>query len=201
MSSAPNSSLLSGALTGFAKGSDYDKHRPSYPAEAVSALISNLGLAGKEHAPVIELAAGTGKFTELLAVAKEQFEIIAVEPHDGMRVELERKKLQGVSVKKGFADKIPVEDGWADSLICAQVRFEFILILVSRAPVLQSFILPSISYYPVVVLCHEAETWESTIFLQVLAASSRQSCITNTLVHGLHSTPKPARTTTTILDM
>ncbi|KAF2671448.1 S-adenosyl-L-methionine-dependent methyltransferase [Microthyrium microscopicum] len=115
-----SSTLLSGAQTGFAKGSDYDKHRPSYPSEAVSLLLTNLSLSNRPKAKVLELAAGTGKFTDLLAQAEESFDIIAVEPHDGMRVELERKKLEGVQVKKGFAEDIPVDDGWAESCICAQ---------------------------------------------------------------------------------
>jgi SAM-dependent methyltransferase len=114
------SDLPSGAVSGFADGSSYDRHRPSYPPAAVAALLGHTGLAGKRAARVVDLAAGTGKFTELLAARDERFELLAVEPHDGMRAELERKGLRGVVVKKGLATDIPVEHGWADGLVCAQ---------------------------------------------------------------------------------
>jgi len=121
------SGLPSGALAGFADGPSYDKHRPSYPPAAVSSLLSHMGLAGEQEgraARVVDLAAGTGKFTELLAARGERFELVAVEPHDGMRGELERKDFR-VVVKKGLATDIPVEDGWADGLVCAQVRSSY----------------------------------------------------------------------------
>lgn len=123
MSTTQPSTLLTGALTGFADGSSYDKHRPSYRPEVVDCLLTNLGIANKKHAKVVDLAAGTGKFTELIAARPEGFELIAVEPHDGMRAELERKKLPGTQVRKGFADNVNqvVGEGWAESVICAQV--------------------------------------------------------------------------------
>jgi hypothetical protein len=118
---ATSTALPSGALTGFADGSSYDKHRPSYPPEAVDYLLQSLGLYQQDGSRVVDLAAGTGKFTELLAARKEQFDIIAIEPHDGMRAELDQKNLNKVVSKNGFANEIPVETGWADGLICAQV--------------------------------------------------------------------------------
>jgi hypothetical protein len=118
---ATSAALPSGALTGFADGSSYDKHRPSYPPEAVDYLLQSLGLYQQDGSRVVDLAAGTGKFTELLAARNEQFDIIAVEPHDGMRTELDQKNLNKVVSKNGFANEIPVKNGWADGLICAQV--------------------------------------------------------------------------------
>ena len=41
--------------------------------------------------------------------------------HDGMRQVLEDKKLAGVTVKAGRADKIPLEDASLDAVVCAQV--------------------------------------------------------------------------------
>jgi SAM-dependent methyltransferase len=114
------SGLPSGALSGFADGSSYDRHRPSYPPEAVSALLARMGLAGGAGARVVDLAAGTGKFTELLVARDEAFDVLAVEPHDGMRAELERKRLRGAVVRKGLATDVPVADGWADGVVCAQ---------------------------------------------------------------------------------
>jgi len=72
-------------------------------------------------ARIIDLGAGTGKFTELLADRDERYEILAVEPHEGMRKELLRKNLRGVKVVHGTAEKIEVQREWADAVICAQV--------------------------------------------------------------------------------
>lgn len=52
------------ANNGFEDASSYDKYRPSYPEEAVGKLLEHLGLSGVKGARVIDLASGTGKFTE-----------------------------------------------------------------------------------------------------------------------------------------
>jgi hypothetical protein len=57
----------------------------------------------------------------LLARRGEGYEVIGVEPHKGMREELVRKKLRGVKVEEGDAGNMPIEDGWGDALIAAQV--------------------------------------------------------------------------------
>jgi hypothetical protein len=57
----------------------------------------------------------------VLAKRPEEYEILAVEPHQGMRQELEKKRLRGVESKDGDACNIEVEEGWGDSLIAAQV--------------------------------------------------------------------------------
>lgn len=111
------------ACTGFAASSDYDAHRPSYPAEAVSQLLSALNVVDVKGARIGDLAAGTGKFTELLAARPENYEIIAIEPHDAMREELVKKGLQGVTVLNGTAeDMSEIADGSLDALVVAQVR-------------------------------------------------------------------------------
>jgi ubiquinone/menaquinone biosynthesis C-methylase UbiE len=110
------------AQKGFSDANAYDTHRPSYPPEAVSALLQKLEIDNGFHARIVDLAAGTGKFTELLAGREEEYKIIAVEPHDGMRGLLEAKQLKRVSVVKGMAnDMKAVERGWADAAIVAQV--------------------------------------------------------------------------------
>ncbi|KAJ2905096.1 putative methyltransferase protein [Zalerion maritima] len=112
--------LPTAAVTGFAPANTYDAHRPSYPPEAVSGLLSHMGLAGIHGAKVVEIASGTGKFTQLLAAREEEFEILAVEPHEGMRRELETKNLQGVKVMDGHASKTPVGAEWGEGCIAAQ---------------------------------------------------------------------------------
>lgn len=110
------------AASGFQDGSRYDKYRPSYPAEAVDKLLSHLEVANQKNARVIDLASGTGKFTELLAARPEEFEIVAAEPHAGMREELVKKDLGSrVKVLDGDAGNIPVGVEGADTLIAAQV--------------------------------------------------------------------------------
>lgn len=52
------------ATTGFSNASQYDKYRASYPDDAVEALLGHLNLSGIENARIIDLASGTGKFTE-----------------------------------------------------------------------------------------------------------------------------------------
>ncbi|PNY24651.1 methyltransferase-like [Tolypocladium capitatum] len=108
------------ATSGFDNAAAYDAHRPSYPPQAVQSLLSHLDVAGKPKAKVINLAAGTGKFTEPLAARGEQYEILAVEPVAKMRDKLAAKGLSGVTVRDGLATNMDVPDGWADAVIAAQ---------------------------------------------------------------------------------
>ena len=117
----PSSTLPDAAVKGFAPAHSYDAHRPSYPPEAVTGLLSHMDLAGMPKARVVEIASGTGKFTELLAAREEEFDVVALEPHDGMRRELEAKKLRGVTVLKGHASRMPVDEATAAGCIAAQV--------------------------------------------------------------------------------
>lgn len=109
------------ATDGFAKGALYDQHRPLYPSEAVDRLLGHVGLAGKHGARVVDLGAGTGKFTEALAGREEKYEVLAVEPLDSMRDVLAAKGLSGVETRKGTATDIGVEDGTVDAVLVGQV--------------------------------------------------------------------------------
>ena len=119
-------SISPAAEAGFRDATAYDAYRPSYPAEAVDAFLARLGVAGAPGARVVEVAAGTGKFTEQLARRPERFAVRAVEPHDGMRARLHDKAradpdLVGVHVLPGKAEKMPLEDEWGDACVAAQV--------------------------------------------------------------------------------
>ncbi|EXF78450.1 methyltransferase, partial [Colletotrichum fioriniae PJ7] len=107
-------SLHQGASKGFADAATYDAYRPSYPPAATQKFLEHLRLADVPHAKILDLAAGTGKMTEVLAARHEGFEVVAVEPHEGMRAELEKKGLRGVEVKDGFAAKLPLGEEWGD---------------------------------------------------------------------------------------
>ena len=97
------SSISSASTKGFQNASAYDKHRPSYPAEAVARFLKHLQVHGIKRAHVVDLAAGTGKFTELLVGRDEAFEILAVEPHNGTQT-CERSFLPYVSDLESRSD-------------------------------------------------------------------------------------------------
>ena len=114
--------IPSASTLGFQNAPDYDQHRPSYPLEAVDSLLKHLRLHSVNGACIVDLAAGTGKFTELLAKRDEDYEIIAVEPHDEMRRELEKKQLKGVRVVKGEANNMgEIESQSVDAVVASQV--------------------------------------------------------------------------------
>ncbi|QIX00126.1 hypothetical protein AMS68_005643 [Peltaster fructicola] len=115
-----NGDINARAQSGFSKAAAYDQHRPSYGPASVQLLLEQCRVAGVKHAKVLDLAAGTGKLTELLAARDEQFEVLAVEPHDGMRDVLAGKKLSGVAVRPGTAAKIDVPDESIDAVLVAQ---------------------------------------------------------------------------------
>ena len=120
-------SIKQTALSGFAAASAYNDHRPSYPSEAVEQLLSALNISDNHGAVVADLGAGTGKFTELLAARPEHYSVVAIEPHEGMRAELERKKLKEVRIVKGMAeDMSEIANGSFDALIASQVRLYWI---------------------------------------------------------------------------
>lgn len=122
-SSSPSPGLNARAQKGFAKSHAYDQHRPSYSASSVQFLLEQTRVSGRKHARVVDLAAGTGKFTELLAGREEEeFEILAVEPHEQMREVLASKQLKGVTVMEGMAhDMSGIEDESVDAVFAAQV--------------------------------------------------------------------------------
>lgn len=117
-----SSFLRNEAQSGFAAAAAYDAGRPAYSPEVVDQLLERLSLKGVQHAKVLDLAAGTGKFTEALCSRPEQFNIVAIEPHNDMREQLSRKALDRVTVLNGSAEHMDgVEDGPFDGVIAAQV--------------------------------------------------------------------------------
>lgn len=116
------SSIPPAAAKGFQNGSRYDQARPSYPSEAVDSLLKHLQIDGLKGARIVDLGAGTGIFTKLLANRHEGFEIFAVEPHADMRAELEKKGLKNVKVVEGAASSMRgVESQCVDAVVAAQV--------------------------------------------------------------------------------
>jgi SAM-dependent methyltransferase len=101
------------AVAGFAANAEgYERGRPSYPPDAVEWLAAELGLG--EGRTVVDLAAGTGKLSRLLAAGGAR--VIAVEPLDEMRA------LIGPPAEAlaGTAEQIPLPDASADAVTVAQ---------------------------------------------------------------------------------
>ncbi len=90
----------------------YQRARPSYPAAAVGWVLERA--AGRR---VVDLAAGTGKLTQVLVAAGA--DVTAVEPLPNMRAHIERN-LPGVPAPAGSAEAIPLADGSADAVLVAQ---------------------------------------------------------------------------------
>lgn len=104
------------AAQGFAGTVDsYRRSRPSYPPDAVAWLVDALGIAlGRT---VVDVGAGTGKFTSLLADTGAS--VIAVEPLETMRAAL-AGELPAVTILEGTAEALPLGDGSVDAITVAQ---------------------------------------------------------------------------------
>ena len=104
------------AARGFALvPDDYERGRPMYPFEAVRRLVRELRI--KPSSAVLDLAAGTGKLTRLLAQLGS--DITAVEPVNEMRQRLV-ETVPGVTALAGTAEAIPLEDGSMDAVTVGQ---------------------------------------------------------------------------------
>jgi SAM-dependent methyltransferase len=90
---------------------DYERARPGYPA----ALLEFLPL--DREAEVLDLGAGTGKLTRMLAERYRR--VVAVEPLDGMRGILEQV-VPAVESLAGEAEAIPLRDASVDGVFAAQ---------------------------------------------------------------------------------
>lgn len=105
-------SVHEAAAQGFDRAADeYERGRPGYPAEAVALLAETFGL--RAGASVVDLAAGTGKLTQMLLPTGAT--VIAVEPVAGMRRKLS-ELLPQVQVLDGTAEAMPLPDGSVDAV-------------------------------------------------------------------------------------
>lgn len=116
------------ARSGFGAGAEaYQRGRPSYPAEAVSFVVSRCGIGPGVR--VLDLAAGTGIFTALLVPTGAS--VVAVEPVESMRA-----KIEDAEVLDGTAEAIPLPDASVDAVTVAQAfhwfRFDEALAEIAR---------------------------------------------------------------------
>jgi SAM-dependent methyltransferase len=100
------------AAAGFASAADvYERARPSYPEEAVAWMVERTGLGPGRT--VVDVGAGTGKLTRLLAPSGAR--VVAVEPIPEMRA-----KIGGAEALDGTAEALPLPDASADVITVAQ---------------------------------------------------------------------------------
>jgi SAM-dependent methyltransferase len=94
---------------------DYERARPDYPVEAGRWLAERLDL--RPGRKVVDIAAGTGKLTRVLAATGA--DVVAVEPVAGMRARL-AAALPKVELLDGVAEAIPLPDAAVDAATVAQ---------------------------------------------------------------------------------
>ncbi len=103
------------AAEGFSAGAaSYQRARPAYPDDAVRFLTERFGIV--DGSRVVDLGAGTGKFTECLTASGAR--ILALEPVEDMW-----RRIGGVGsvrVVAATAEQIPLADGCADAVLTAQ---------------------------------------------------------------------------------
>jgi SAM-dependent methyltransferase len=103
---SPDPRVHPSAATGFERAvDDYERGRPDFPEAAVAFLVDELGLT--ERRTLLELGAGTGKLTRLLAPSGAR--IVAVEPLPAMRAALVRR-VPDAEVIDAVAEDLPLED-------------------------------------------------------------------------------------------
>lgn len=93
----------------------YERARPGYPTEAVAWIAERLEL--RPGRTVLDLGAGTGKLTRALLGTGAR--VIAVEPGNAMRAELERAAT-GAEALCGSAEDIPLPNAGVDAVTVGQ---------------------------------------------------------------------------------
>ncbi len=96
----------------------YAANRPSYPAEAIEAILRGL----PRGARVADVGCGTGICTTLLAAAGA--EVVGIEPNDEMRdralKDLPPQLGAGIRYRTGTADATGLSDASVQAVVCAQ---------------------------------------------------------------------------------
>ncbi|MBU3079318.1 class I SAM-dependent methyltransferase [Sphingomonas quercus] len=104
------------AQEGFSSAADvYARGRPDYPPAVDDWLRDVAGIGPGKL--VVELGAGTGKSTAHIRALGAG--VIAIEPVTEMREQLARAYPE-IDARDGTAEAIPVADGAADAVLCAQ---------------------------------------------------------------------------------
>jgi SAM-dependent methyltransferase len=94
---------------------EYERSRPSYPEGAVDRLIQELEV--HRDGLVLDLGAGTGKLTRLLAPSGAR--LVALDPVEAMRKECAHA-VPNAMVVGGMAESLPFADGTFDGVVAGQ---------------------------------------------------------------------------------
>jgi ubiquinone/menaquinone biosynthesis C-methylase UbiE len=89
----------------------YERGRPTYPAEAVQWMLGDRPLT------VLELGAGTGKLTRVMA--RLGHDVHATDP-DPVMLQILEREVPGVRTAEASAEDIPLGDASVDAVIAAQ---------------------------------------------------------------------------------
>jgi SAM-dependent methyltransferase len=92
----------------------YERGRPEYAPAVVGALSAELGIG--PGAPVLDLAAGTGKLTRALLAGG--LDVVAVEPQAPLR-EMLADRIGAERVREGLAEAIPLDDASVEAVTVA----------------------------------------------------------------------------------
>jgi SAM-dependent methyltransferase len=92
---------------------DYARYRPSYPKEAIDAIL--LGMGDPRRLDVVDVGAGTG--IAALLIAARGARVIAIEPNPEMRGAAAGA---GIDARDGLADRTGLPDGSADIITSFQ---------------------------------------------------------------------------------
>lgn len=102
------------------RGREYARYRPSYPAEAIDAIMravqEHRGKCDVAELLAADIGAGTGISSRLLA--ERGLRVIAVEPNAGMRGSAEPH--DSVEWRAGSAEATGLPDASVDLVLCAQ---------------------------------------------------------------------------------
>jgi SAM-dependent methyltransferase len=112
--------LISRRASSFgSRAADYAEHRPGYPVDAVRWALEPVAA---DRPRVLDLAAGTGKLTAV--IASLGLDVVAVEPDEAMRAEL-AALMPEVTALPGTAEGIPLADASVDAVLVGQALHWF----------------------------------------------------------------------------
>lgn len=102
--------------TSFGAAADhYEAARPDYPFEAVAWMLERLPHGARR---IVDVGAGTGKLTRVLADAPDA-EVVAIDPDAAMLAKL-RETVPGVPTFAGTAESLPLPDASVDAVVLGQ---------------------------------------------------------------------------------
>lgn len=102
------------------RAEDYDRHRPTYPVEAIDLVIARAGLGASSL--LVDAGCGTGISSRLFAM--RGLPVIGIEPNDAMRRRAEETLIPAgyaaPAYRAGRAEETGLADGVADVVLAAQ---------------------------------------------------------------------------------